>query len=55
MGNIESLKNILDFNRAQKPAEEEDLENNECPYDYWPLKTNSKGQKACEICGRIYR
>jgi len=55
MGDIESLKNILAFNRAQPTVEEEALENNECPHDGFALKTNSKGERACEFCGRIYR
>lgn len=51
---FETLKNIIDFNREQKPADEEDIENNECPFDAWPLKENEKGYKSCEICGRIW-
>lgn len=51
---FETLKNIIEFNRAQKPADEEDVGNNECPYDAWPLKENERGYKSCEICGRIY-
>jgi len=53
-GDINSLKDILAFNRAQKPADEEDVENDECPYDAWTLKTNPRGYKSCEICGRIW-
>jgi len=52
---LEGLKNILEINRAQKSSEEEDLENNLCPYDYWNLDINSKGEKSCPICGRIWR
>jgi len=51
---LETLKNIIEFNRAQKPADEEDIENNECPFDAWPLDENEKGYKSCPICGRIY-
>jgi len=51
---FETLKNIIEFNRARKPADEEDIENNLCPFDDWPLKENEKGYKSCEICGRIY-
>jgi len=51
---FETLKNIIDWNRAQKPGELEDLENDMCPYDWWPLAENSKGEKGCPICGRIW-
>ena len=52
---FEQLKNIIDFNKEQKLSEIEDLENNECPYDYWSLDENSKGEKSCPICGRVWR
>ena len=52
---FEILKNILKENRAQKSVEEEALENNECPEDGFALKTNSKGERSCEFCGRIYK
>ena len=51
---IEQLKNWMDWNREQKTIKQEALENDECPYCYWTLKINSKGEKSCEICGRIY-
>jgi hypothetical protein len=51
----ETLKNIIEFNKAQKTVEEVALENNECPYDVWPLNVNSDGAKACPICGRIWK
>lgn len=50
----EALKAMLKENRAQKSVEEEALENNECPYDGFALKTNSKGERACEFCGRAF-
>jgi len=52
----ETLKNIIDFNKEQSNLHQadEDLENDLCPYDAWTLKTNSKGYKSCEICGRIW-
>lgn len=53
-GNLESLKNIMAFNRAQKPGDEEDVENNECPYHAWPLDENEKGYKSCPIGGEIW-
>ena len=52
---FETLKNILKENREQKTVEEDALENNECPYDGFALKTNSKGERSCEFCGRIYK
>ena len=52
---FETLKNIIEFNKSQKTVEEEALENNECPYDGFSLKTNSKGERSCEFCGRIYK
>ena len=52
---IEQLKNWMDWNREQKSVEEEALENNECPYDGFSLRTNSKGERSCEFCGRIYK
>jgi len=53
---FETLKNIIDFNREQArlhPADE-DLENDICPYDAWGLDINSKGERSCPICGRIW-
>ena len=41
-------------NEANHPIDE-DLENNLCPYDDWPLNENSEGYKSCPICGRIWR
>lgn len=54
---FETLQNIIDFNREQAAAhpQDEDLENNLCPFDAWPLDENSKGKKSCPICGRIWR
>ncbi len=51
---FETLKNIIEFNRSQKDGDEEDLENNLCPFDDWPLK-EKEGYKSCEICGRIWQ
>lgn len=54
---FETLKNILDWNKAEREAhpQDEDLENNICPYCAWQLAENSEGQKSCEVCGRIYK
>lgn len=52
---FEQLKNIIEFNEEEESQTIDiDLENNLCPYDAWPLKTNSKGEKSCEVCGRIW-
>jgi len=51
----EQLKNIIDFNKEQAKLQDEDLENNQCPYDAWELDINSEGYKSCPICGRIWR
>jgi len=55
MGDIESLKDMLKFNREQESVKQEALENDECPYCAWTLKTNSKGDKSCPICGRSFK
>ncbi len=54
---FESLKNIIDFNKeqAQLHPHDEDLENDICPTCAWNLRENSKGEKACPICGRVRR
>ena len=49
-GLLESIKR----NREQPTIEEEELENNQCPYDMWPLDENDDGAKSCPVCGRIY-
>jgi uncharacterized Zn finger protein (UPF0148 family) len=54
---FEQLKNIIKLNKEREESlyEDEDLVNNQCPYDYWPLDVNSKGERSCPICGRIWR
>ena len=54
---FETLKNIIDFNREQARLhpQDEDLENDICPYDAWPLDVNEKGEKSCPICGRVWK
>ena len=52
---FETLKNIIEFNKAQKPADEEDVENNLCPYCAWELDVNSKNERSCPMCERIYK
>ena len=50
----DQLKNMIDYNRTQKSVEEKALENNECPYDIWDLDINSRGEKSCPMCGRVW-
>ena len=40
----------------KKEVEEKELEEiTECPFCAWDLDVNSKGEKSCIICGRIWR
>ena len=50
---FEQLKNIRDYNIEQERLSREE-ELTECPYDAWPLNINSRGEKSCPICGRVY-
>jgi len=52
---FEQLKNIINFNRSQPDGEKEDIKGGMCPRCWWPLKENENGDKACEICGEIYK
>ena len=53
---FETLKNIIDFNKEQIRLDNEEAQNpTECPECAWPLNTNSMGNKACPICGMIWR
>lgn len=51
---FEGILETLKRNREQPSSEEEDVDDNRCPHDDWPLKVNSKGQKACPVCGRVW-
>ena len=51
---FETFKNIIEFNKTQKDGDEEDIENDICPYCAWTLDVNEKGVKSCSICGRLY-
>ena len=52
---FETLKEIMKANRRQAELDEEIAQNpTECPHDAWPLSENSKGQKSCPICERIW-
>ena len=51
----ETLKNIIDFNKEQEEiGKEEAMNPTECPWDGWTLNENSKGEKSCPICGRVF-
>jgi len=53
---FELLKNIQQFNREEEERGREEAQNpTECPDDAWPLKINSRGQKSCPFCERIFR
>jgi len=54
---FETLKNIIDYNKEQAELHrvDQELENNLCPDCAWELHENSKGEKSCEICERIWR
>ena len=53
---FETLKNILDFNKEQEELDKQEaMYPTECPDCAWPLLENSKGQKTCPICERIWR
>lgn len=49
-GVLETLKR----NREQPTIEDEEVAQNQCPFDAWPLKVNDKGQKRCPVCGRTW-
>jgi len=52
----ETLKNIIDYNKEQAElGREEAMNPTECPDCAWPLVENSKGEKSCPFCGRIWR
>lgn len=52
---FEQLKDIIKENKEQIELDNQEAINPiECPYCVWTLKENSKGEKSCEICGRIY-
>ena len=53
---FETLRNIIESNREQARLDEQEAMNpTECPDCAWPLNEDSRGRKACPICGRIWR
>jgi hypothetical protein len=55
MSGFEILLAIKEENRLQALADAE-IERNptDCPECDWPLSTNSRGNKACPMCGRLW-
>lgn len=52
----ETLKNIIEANKIQAEIDKEEAMNpTECPNCVWELSVNSKDEKSCPICGRIWR
>jgi len=52
---FDTLKNIIDYNKEQEELGRREKENpTRCQECDWELHENSKGQKSCEVCGRIY-
>lgn len=53
----EQLKNILDANKEEleKTKQERDNPTSICPDCGWRLMISTDGQKACSICGAIWR
>jgi len=52
---FEQLINMWDYNIEQEIIGlEEAMNPTECPYDLWPLRENSKGERACPICERVW-
>jgi len=53
---FETLKNIIEENRKQAELDKQEAMNpTECPECAWILDVNSKGQKSCPICLRVWR
>lgn len=53
---FEQLKNIIDENRKQAEIDREEAMNpTECPDCAWEFDINSKNEKSCPICGRVWR
>ena len=53
---FETLKNIIEANKEQAILDEQEtMYPVICPYCIWTLDINSKNEKSCKICGRIYK
>jgi len=53
---FETLKNIIEYNKLQEElGKQEAIEPTECSEDAWPLNVNSKNERSCPICGRVWR
>jgi len=51
---IESLTEMMEYNRSQPSSEKDDIDNLICPDDGSSLLADSKGRLHCEFCGRVY-
>ena len=52
---FETLQNIINFNKEQAEIDREEAMNpTVCPDCVWELDINSKGEKSCPICGRVW-
>ena len=52
----ETLKNIIEANKEQALLDEQEAMNpTTCENCAWELDINSKGERSCPICGRIWR
>jgi len=54
MGDVESLKEMREYNRSQPSSEEDDIDNLICPDDGFSLVKDSNGRLHCEFCGKVY-
>ena len=53
---FETLKNIIAENKEQEElAKQEAMNPTICEDCAWELDINSKGEKSCPICSRIWR
>jgi predicted RNA-binding Zn-ribbon protein involved in translation (DUF1610 family) len=56
MGGFQVIKDCIEFNKEQERlAKEEAIRPTECPDCAWNLSENSRGERSCPICGRIWR
>jgi len=53
---VEILKNIIKENKKQVELDKQEAMNpTECPDCAWTLQENSKGEKSCSICRRVWK
>jgi rubrerythrin len=52
---FQTIKDCIDFNKEEEErGKEEALKPTVCPDCDWILSENSKGERSCPICGRIW-